>query len=30
VLESGLRVRVAADFDADALGRLLDVLERRR
>lgn len=30
ILESGARVRVPAGFDAVALGRLLDVLERRR
>lgn len=28
-LGGGKRVRVASDFDADALGRVLDVLERR-
>lgn len=30
VLASGMRIRVAVDFDAVALGRLLDVLERRK
>ena len=29
VLASGVEVRVPADFDVAALGRLLDVLERR-
>jgi hypothetical protein len=28
-LGGGKRVRVASDFDVDALGRVLDVLERR-
>jgi transposase len=28
-LRDGKRIRVASDFDADALGRVLDVLERR-
>lgn len=30
VFPSGTRVRVASDFDAVALGRLLDVLEQRK
>ena len=30
VLASGVRLRVAADFDADALERVLAVLEKRR
>src|SRR5262245_52170694 len=30
VLANGARVRVASDFDAVVLGKLLDVLERRK
>jgi hypothetical protein len=30
VLPSGVRIRVRPGFDADTLGRLLDVLEARR
>jgi hypothetical protein len=30
VLTTGVRIRVPADFDAAAIERLLDVLERRR
>ena len=29
VLMSGVRIRLAPDFDADAMKRLLDVLDRR-
>jgi hypothetical protein len=30
VLTTGVRIRLPADFDASAVERLLDVLERRR